>query len=42
MLMVPAGGFEVKTKHELLQPVSEIPNKDNANRRNFQTWLQRA
>src|SRR5690349_11400771 len=42
MLMVPAGGFEVKMKHVLLQPTSKIPNKGNANRRSFQTWLQRA
>ena len=39
MLMVPVGGFEVKMKHVLLQPVSEIPNTDTASRRNFETWL---
>jgi hypothetical protein len=39
MLMVPVGGFEVKTKHVLLQPVSEIPNKNAASRRNVETWL---
>jgi hypothetical protein len=37
MLMVPVGGFEVKRKHVLLQPVSEIPNKGTASRRNFET-----
>jgi hypothetical protein len=42
MLMVPAGGFEVKMKHVLLQPMSKIPNKGNASRRSFQTWLHRA
>src|SRR5882672_3027736 len=41
MLIVPVGGFEVKMKHVLLQPVSEIPNKDNASN-NFQTGLHRA
>ena len=39
MLMVPVGGFEVKTKHVLLQAVSEIPNKNAASRRNVETWL---
>jgi len=39
MLMVPVGGFEVKMKHVLLQPVSEIPNKGTASRRNFEMWL---
>src|SRR6266849_8529298 len=36
MLTVPVGGFDVKLKHVLLQPVSEIPNKGSASRSNFQ------
>ena len=39
MLMLPVGGFEVKLKHVLLQPVSEIPNTNTASRRNVETWL---
>ncbi len=42
MLIVPVGGFDVKMKHVLLQPVSEIPNKGNTSRSNFQTCPHRA
>jgi hypothetical protein len=40
-LIVPVGGLETKTKHVLLQPVSEIPDKGE-NSSNVQTYLHRA